>query len=281
MTTRLLKYVAFLLVMCVPACFAPSVVAQTGATPAQKFDEFGDVYPTDAAARLDNFASELMNRPDARGFIIVYRSHRDLPGLSGRHLEWMRRYLIRDRGIPAERVAGVDGGEASCLVHEFWVVPIGATPKPRAEAYSRGFDDAGSARKFDEYHFTIRQDELVSFSTEYENGLESFAQALRKEPHSLAYIIAYEEYRVGRWEGEDEKGAKKTRGRVRIDPPGTAWRELRGKKAELVKQHGITASRVKLVNGGFRKWRSVELWIVPRGEHAPIPTPNAFPKGHR
>ena len=76
MTSRRSKSAACLLAICLPVCLTH---AQTNTPPALKFDEFGDVYPTDAAARLDNFANELMSKPNTRGFIIVYRSQRDCP----------------------------------------------------------------------------------------------------------------------------------------------------------------------------------------------------------
>jgi hypothetical protein len=257
-------------------CFNHLAFAQTNEPSARKFDEFSDALPTDMAARLDNFAIQLQNEPNARAFMIVYRSHRDLPGLSSRRVNWMRNYLIY-RGVKPERIMAIDGGAASCLSHELWVVAPGATPKPRADAYSRGFEDTDVALRYDEYHYTIEEDMLVSYSTEFENGLEGFAQALREMPGAQAYIIAYEGYRVESWEEEDEKGRKGTQRRVSIDPAGTAWKELRGKKAGLVRKYGISPSRVRLVNGGYRKWRAVEFWLVPKGARSPIPTPNAFP----
>lgn len=281
MTVRRLKSAALLPALCVAVCFAQAASAQTTTTPALKFDEFGDELPTSVAARLDNFANALQEQPVARGFIIVYRSHRDLPGISSRHLIWMRRYLINSRGLPAERVVGVDGGEADCLAHEFWIVQPGAAPKPRDDAYPRGLDDSESARKFDEYHYTIPQDQFESYGAEFEGGLEGFAEALRKEPRAQGYLIAYDGYRIDRQEEEDERGRKKTTRRTVTDPPGTALRELRESRAALVKRYGVAAARVKTMRGGYRKWRRLELWIVPPGEHAPVPTPNAFPKDRR
>lgn len=274
------RHVAFLSVLCVLLGFgvAAARAQETNRPTAQKFDEFGDVYPTDAAARLDNFAVGLQNEPSARGFIIVYRSHRDLPGLSGRHLDWMKSHLIYHRGIPADRIAAVDGGEASCLSHEFWIVPAGATPTPRPDAYPRGLDDEGAAYKFDEYYWDAPHDLPDSFSSEYIGTLEGYAQALRKEPRALAYIIAYAGYRVVRTEDVDSRGRKKIFRQAWLDPPGTAARELKQKRDWLVKDHGIPRSRVRVINGGYRRWRHMELWVVPPGEHAPIPTPNAFPQ---
>ncbi len=275
----LTKYVRLILlsVICLIQCFNYSAFAQTSEPSARKFDEFGDALPTDMAARLDNFAIVLQNNPNVRAFLIVYRSHRDLPGLSSRRVNWMQNYLIYNRGFKPDRIIAIDGGTASCLSHELWIIPPGTAPKPREDAYSREFDDTDVARKFDEYSYTIAEDMLVSYSTEFENGLKGFADALRREPRTLAYIIAYEGYRVDSWEEEDERGRKKTHRRVSIDPRGTAWKELSGKKAELVKKYGISLSRVNLVNGGYRKWREVELWIVSRGARPPIPVPNVYP----
>jgi hypothetical protein len=252
--------------------------AQSGESAARKFDEFGDVLPTDMAARLDNFAIGLQEDPNARGFLIVYRSHRDLPGLSSRHVNWMRGHLIYSRGIKADRIVAIDGGAALCLSHELWIAPPGAAPKPREDAYSRGFEDTDVARKYDEYYYTIPEDMLVSFSTEYEDGLEGYAQALRKEPRTLAYIIVYEQAWIQEWAHIDaERSTSKGGRRLRIDPPGTAWKELRGKKAELSSKHAVSPSRVRLINGGYRRSRAVELWIVSRGARPPIPTPNVYP----
>jgi hypothetical protein len=56
---------------------------------------------------------------------------------------------------------------------------------------------------------------------------------------------------------------------------------LRLEKQLLIGVFGILPSRIHLIDGGYRKWRGVELWIVPPGEHPPIPTPNSFPTGRR
>lgn len=87
-------------------CISIIASAQTNLPQATKFDEFGDVYPTDAAARLDNFAIQLQQQPTTNGFIIGYRSFRDLLGISGRRVGWMRAYLINTRGIDAQSDQG-------------------------------------------------------------------------------------------------------------------------------------------------------------------------------
>src|SRR5215212_4401432 len=93
------------------------VKSQERVKAARKFDEFGDIEYSDKIARLDNFAIQLQNEPNARGFIIVYRSRRDLPGISNRYALWMKNYMVMTRGLDKERIATVDGGEAGCLMH--------------------------------------------------------------------------------------------------------------------------------------------------------------------
>ncbi len=256
--------------------------AQTNVALARKFDEFGDILSTDIKARLDGFTIELQNDPNVRGFIIVYRSRRDLPGLNSRLARIMRDYLIYARGIAAKRVVTVDGGTASCLTQELWIVPVGATPAPRSDAYSREFVASDAARKFDEYYYYLPSDNSLDDDPhgyiEGGDSLDAFAAALRQQPRSMAYVIAYPQYYIAHWEeyGDDER--TRIRRSIHLDAPTAAAKMLRAVRADLVNKYRIAPARVRVVNGGYRRLRQVELWLVPRGEYAPIATPNAFPK---
>jgi hypothetical protein len=256
-----------------------AAAAQTKTESARKFDEFGDIQYSDLIARLDNFAIQLQNEPASKGFILVYRTRRDLPGLNNRIAFRSKGYLVNSRGLPSARVITVDGGEADCQIQELWIVPSGRAPTPRADAYQRYFVDIDSPRKIDEYYFVASPRSLGVRSgwgderdAEY---LEAFATQLRKEPRSTACIIVYAQYKPH--PGLVDYGNYEPIRDVRLDPPGTARRRLNTEKRRLIKVYGIRASRIRTINGGFRKRRMVELWIVPRGEHAPIPTPNSFP----
>jgi len=271
------RLAALLFAASLSLCSSGSVFAQAEVPAARKFDEFGDVPASDLAARLDNFANELQTQTGAKGFMIAYRSRRDLPGLSGRLVSLMRNYLVETRGLAAERVAAVDGGVAGCVAQELWLVPAGAAPVPRADAYQSDFEDTDSTRKYDEAPLDAQD----SYHNTIYDSLEGYANALRKEPRSTAYLVAYAQYYISEWQEEDERGRKRTRRSVELDPPAVAARALRSFKNVLARKYAISPSRFKLVNGGYRKWAMMELWIVPRGGHAPIPTPNAFPKGRR
>ena len=255
-----------------------NALTQTSNQVARKFDEFGDALMTDIKARADNFAVELQNEPAAKGFIIVYHSRRDLPGISNRYAIRVKDYLVNPRGVEKERVVTVDGGEADCLAYEFWIVPPGTAPKPRYDAYQRNYTDPDAARKIDEYGYAVKNKRRRRDSVDYPTRadlLETFATELRREKRSFAYIVAYAHFsRTLLAVADEDYDVYYER---RIDPPGTAVNELRLEKNALVKIYGVAPSRIRLIDGGYRKWRGLELWIVPRGEHPPIPTPNSFP----
>jgi hypothetical protein len=82
--------------------------------------------------------------------------------------------------------------------------------------------------------------------------LDNLGVELQNDPTTRAYIIAY--------------GG-------RMSPVGQVEKLMSRAREYMVAQRGIDASRLTIVNGGFREEDSVELWIVPRGAAAPQPTP--------
>jgi hypothetical protein len=247
---------------------------------ARKFDEFGDIQYSDLIARLDNFAIQLQNEPTSKAFILVYRTRRDLPGLNNALALRSKNYLISSRGVARERVVTVDGGEAACLFQELWIVPVGTAPAQRPDAYQRYFPDFESPRKIDEYVFDPldrgRRSASWPGDSDDSDYLETFATQLKKEPQAFACIIAYAQFN-SRPGLVDYDGNYEPVRDVKLDRPGTARHRLNTERRRLIKVYGIAPSRIKLIDGGYRKRRMVELWIVPRGEHLPIPTPNSFP----
>jgi hypothetical protein len=265
-----LLLVAFMLVS------VSSTRAQTENKAALKFDEFGDVLYSDLIARLDNFAVQLANQPDSRGFMLVYRTRRDLPGLNHKLALRMKSYLVERRGLPSARLAIVDGGVAEHLAQELWIVPAGTAPTPRSDARIGYLEPRDSAWKFDEYGFwpggTDRPQRAQEANAEY---LEAYANEVQKRPNQVACFIVYAQFNrhppfVDFSEYEPKREA-------RLDPKGTARRRAELEKQRLASVYGIPASRIRTIEGGYRKARLVELWIVPAGEPLPIPTPNSFP----
>jgi hypothetical protein len=90
---------------------------------AVKFDEYGNIRFNDEKARLDNFAIQLQNQPNAQGYYIVYGS---CAGEGQARADRAKDYLVNNRGIDASRIVIVDGGCRADLGVELWIVPSGA-----------------------------------------------------------------------------------------------------------------------------------------------------------
>lgn len=221
-----------------PVLFGSVAVAQTEKTGARLFDEFEDILPSDLIARLDNFAIQIQQEPDVKGFLVVYRTRRDLPGLSNRYARRMKSYLVNSRGVPAERIVTVDGGEASCLTQQLWIVAPGAAPQPRADAYQNSYPP--SVAKFDEHYFG--DDEGSYWGNSPGDLLEAYGLELQKHPKSIAYLVAYR--------GMKGTGVRSIQG------------ELRRERNFLIKEFRIKGSRIRTINGGFREWPTMELWVA-------------------
>ena len=247
---------------------------------ATKFDEFGDVLWSDLIARLDNFTVQLMNQPADKGFVIVYRSRRDLPGLSHAQAMRTKEYLVTTRGLPSDRIAIVDGGVAEHLIQELWIVPPGTAPVPRADARVGYLHDPDWAWKFYEHGFLPRHEHKrfgVEIDKEIETEeLEAYATEVKKKPNRTACIIVYAQYDPRRpaadWAGTYEPIRERA-----LDPRDTARKELNRRKEILMRVYGLPAARIRLIDGGYRRRRAIEYWIVPAGESLPVPNPNAFP----
>ena len=123
------------------AGFALSAHAQTTTVlqGARKFDEFGDYNCEDEMARLDNFAVELQQNPQARGYIVIYGGRRHKSAYNSRMLlprrgeaearaARIKPYLVDRRGVIRERVMMVKGGFRETWTAELWIVPPGAKP---------------------------------------------------------------------------------------------------------------------------------------------------------
>ncbi|HEV7842669.1 MAG TPA: hypothetical protein VGO69_03190 [Pyrinomonadaceae bacterium] len=100
----------------------------------RKFDEFGDIARDDEKARLDNFAIQLQQEPEAQGYIFVYTGtgRRIRPDYAQKRTARIRDYLINARGVDSRRIVILEGPPRSDPTVELWIVPPGATaPAPR------------------------------------------------------------------------------------------------------------------------------------------------------
>jgi len=75
---------------------------------------------------------------------------------------------------------------------------------------------------------------------------------LQNDPSTTTYLMAY----AGR-----------------TSRAGESARLLARARDYLVTHRGVDASRINLINGGFREDDCVEVWVVPRGAVPPQPRP--------
>ena len=90
------------------------------------FDEIGDVPFDDEKARLDVFAIQLQNEPDARGYVVVYPGRKSRPDAAQRRADRAKDYLTNARGLDPSRVVTMVGPQREGLTIQLWVVPAGA-----------------------------------------------------------------------------------------------------------------------------------------------------------
>ena len=91
-----------------------------------------DYYPpirlNDEKARLDNFAIQLQNDPNAKGYVIVYGGAKANNAEKQKRIKRAYDYLVNTRGIGADRLVTLEGGQRDETTTELWIVPLGADP---------------------------------------------------------------------------------------------------------------------------------------------------------
>lgn len=270
----MLKQFLFALLFCLlaPCAIAAQKEVDSAAT-ATLVDEFPQLAVSDLIARLDNVRQGLQNDPTAKAFLINFPSRLELPGASPRFLNGMKNYLVKNGGVEPTRIILINGSSVNCKRTQLWIAPAGTAPKPKVDAYETTFYDLESIEKFDEYYFDL--DFFASNNIDIETGygfgsvdsLDFFAAAVGKTKGATAYVTVYPQSE-GRYDGQ-------------TDAPNIAARMSRKIRSDLINKHKLAASKIQIVNGGRRRLRQVELWILPGGEHPPVATPNAFPKSKR
>ena len=103
--------------------------AVTVAGPATKRDEFGDLAEAKEKERLAEFFGGLSPTHD-QAYIIAYAGKTNVRGYARTVLTRMRAAVIA-AGMPADKVATMDGGFRENPTYELWAVPVGALP-PKA-----------------------------------------------------------------------------------------------------------------------------------------------------
>ncbi|HZG51024.1 MAG TPA: hypothetical protein VEZ40_02710 [Pyrinomonadaceae bacterium] len=132
--------------LCVVACiilrcddYGSSGLAQT--QPSMQFsnrlDEFGNITCEDEMARLDNLSVHLQSNPGYQGYMIVYGGRRGKRDEARARAARMKFYLVRIRGLSAERIITINGGYREEQTTELWLLPPGQPapiPTPTVKA---------------------------------------------------------------------------------------------------------------------------------------------------
>lgn len=229
-----------LFVACVGVVCNLSTAAQTGVV-ATKFDAYGDLPTDDEAARLDAFNEALRNQSQMRGFLVGYNQATAAPGIFLRRLYGDRRYLVEMRGLDADRVVVVEGGNRAKFTIELWLVPNGATPPSPAPSLPPP-DNSGKRLLFDEECLECSPAvglDLYGLS----DGLRFYANALQRDSRARGLIVVRPGQEIG---------------------PRGVLREARGAKRLLVREHRIAGNRIAIRLARRRKDNvsTAQMWII-------------------
>lgn len=110
----------------------PTIVENKPLPPGpRKFDEFESSSFDDDKARLDAFAIELQNNPDAQGYVIMYQGT-DKASQRSKNADVLSKkalsYLVQARGIDPRRIVITNWGARLKTTYDLWIIPPGAQP---------------------------------------------------------------------------------------------------------------------------------------------------------
>src|SRR5919112_3590827 len=103
-------------------------------------------------------------------------------------------------------------------------------------------------KRFDEFPSVAHDDDKAR--------LDNLAIELQNNPGSIGYVVAY----AGR---NSRAGEAERMGQRALE--------------YLTTNRGLSADRVRFIDGGYRETNSFELWLVPQGAAPPAPTPTLTP----
>src|SRR4030095_3584721 len=107
--------------------FVCSCVSHAVANPISPFDRYGRISWENEKARLDNFAIQLMNEPEAIGYFLVNVGKVSCRGEAQAHAMRAKHYLMNVRHVPWNRVMWRDTGFGEDFRVTIWLAPRGVS----------------------------------------------------------------------------------------------------------------------------------------------------------
>jgi surface antigen-like variable number repeat protein len=210
-----------------------------------KIDQFGDVNEEDAMARLDRFALELQSHPDSRGIIVASNTTgRNVPrGTFLRMAYGYQNYLVKSRGIPAERISVVEGERKPATRFELWTLPRNELSTISEEANT---PEPSSPQLFDSLPIgpeTQCVGELPIELYKLEDGLRILSDALVHHARAKTWIVVH----------------------PRTIDSQAVTRGLINRSRQLLIRNGVKAQRILTAVGSPRGsiCGEVRLWMAP------------------
>lgn len=246
-------------------------------------DEFGRLSSEEMEARGDSWGHELQGDPSSNLLMIIYAGRETPLGSAYRFGATFKAYLTKARGIAPERV-NILHGESESPSHRSQVYLI--PPGVQIPAVNKTRANIAQTTQFDQYSFSSPGDMdtcclVDSFDEERaQASLTEFAGYLQENKSLTGYLIAYSQYctKCSFREIYDKKGIHLDSRLVSLlDAPKIATELLNSQKARLINNFNIEPSRILTINGGFRDFRTVELYLVPANGQKPKAQPKTFP----
>lgn len=261
-------------------------------------DEFPILAECDFSARIDNLFIHLMNNPESKGYIFLYRGAKSLPSEQSdeylvRHESRIRNH-INDRGYESSKIVYIDGGfvEGESFVHRMWLVPNGskvpndlktvAKPElPENKSYLADKRSMYLEKALIEYTVSVAEEDTDSIEYNYTKEIYT----LNESDNSEETIDSEEEaeiedhYWVSDFFVEKLKENKKLSGIIffYVNPEnynlGIAEEILQKNLQDYKIKNKTDLERIRLVYGGYRENPEVEFWIVPENSPDPQPSP--------
>lgn len=245
---------------------------------ARKIDEFGPVTDEDLQSRLSTFVDEVSNDSTAKAQFLIYAGEKDTFGFPYRLGASIVSFLARVSKVKKEDVLITVCQSEQFRRVESWIVK----EEVDLRACQNNLPSLVKTTLFDSIYYINESPEVIDSyiliqwfdEEEYVASLKAFAELIKNNPSSKAYIYLYLGTNVVLY----SQGNQKIR-RIRNLDSTKMLRAMSQTTNKILNEKGIDSSRFVLINGGYKdSTRNIELWLVPKGEKPPKPKPNFFPK---